>query len=100
MALVEGLSATAGIGLALLLAVALAEIGKFRNRAEKGFNWLALSGAMYVFAGTASVATGGFVADILTATVVEGIQKLIASLGWLFALIGAVFVAYQVLLEK
>lgn len=100
MALVDGVSPLAGIGLAILLAVALAEFAKFRSRAEKGFNWLALSGTLYVFAGATSVATGGFVGEVLTASVIEGLQKLVASLGWLAALIGSVFVAYQVLLEK
>ena len=100
MALVDGVSPLAGIGLALLLTIALAELAKFRSRAEKGFNWLALGGALYVFAGATSVATSGFVGEILTASVIDGIQKLIASLGWLAALIGTVFVAYQVLLEK
>ena len=100
MALVEGVSPLAGMGMAILLAVALAEFSKFRSRAEKGFNWLALGGVLYVFAGATSVATGGFVGEVLTASVIDGVQKLIASLAWLTALIGAVFVAYQVLLEK
>jgi uncharacterized membrane protein HdeD (DUF308 family) len=100
MVLVDGVSPLAGIGLAILLAVALAEFAKFRSRAEKGFNWLALSGTLYVFAGATSVATGGFVGEVLTASVIEGVQKLVASLSWLAALIGAVFVGYQVLLEK
>jgi len=100
MALVDGVSTLTAIGLALLLAVALAEFAKFRSKAEKGFNWVALGGALYVFAGATSVATGGFVGEILTASVIDGFQKLIASVAWLSALIGAVFVAYQVLLEK
>ena len=100
MALVDGVSPLAAMGLAFLLAVALAEFAKFRSRAEKGFNWVALSGTLYIFAGATSVATGGFVGELLTASVIDGIQKLIAALGWLTALIGTLFVAYQVLVEK
>jgi len=100
MALVDGLSPLAGIGLAFLLAVALAEFAKFRSRADKGFNWVALSGALFLFAGATSVETSGFVAELLTAPVTKGIQNLLAALGWLTALIGTLFVAYQVLLEK
>ncbi len=100
MALVEGISPIAGIGLAFLLAVALAELAKFRVKADKGFNWLALAGVLYMFAGATTVTTGGFVGELLTSSIVEGFQKLITSFAWLAAIIGAVFVAYQILLEK
>jgi hypothetical protein len=92
MALFEG---TLGIGIAFLLAVALAQYAKFK--AEKGLSWLGVSAVFFLFSGAflpAYFATGGFLNSV---SVLETIFEV---LGWLFALIAAVFVAYETLLEK
>lgn len=90
--------ATATIGVAFLLGVALAEWGKFRSKAEKGFNWIALGGVWLVFAGATGVASATAVfglGDILAT--VSGIFGIV---GWIFALIGTIFAAYEVLVER
>ena len=93
--LLEGL---AGLGIASLLVVALAEWGKFRLKAEKGFNWIGLSGIWFLFAGTFVAATnlGGYI-GAPTFGVIGSIFEII---GWIFALIGTLFAAYEVLVEK
>lgn len=98
MALVEGISPLAGLGLSFLLAVALAEFAKFRSKADKGFNWLATAGIWFLFAGTfiSGVTLEGF----LTPAIWSGLKSVFEVLGWLFALIGTLFVAYEVMVEK
>lgn len=98
MALVDGISPLAGLGLAVLLAVALAEFAKFRGRAERGFNWLSLAGVWLVFAGT--FVSGATLEGILTPAVWSAFRSVAEIIGWLFAFIGTLFVAYQVLIEK
>ncbi len=87
-----------GLGIALLFGTALAEYSKFRQKSTRGWNWLALAGAWFIFAGSFGVATA--LAPYVTATLWEGISLLFQTLGWLFALIGAIFVAYETLVEK
>jgi hypothetical protein len=90
MALFEG---TLGLGVGLLLAVAFAYYAKFK--AEKGFNWLGVSAVFFLFsAAFAAPAVGTYLASV---TILKDIFEL---LGWLFALIATVFVAYETLLEK
>ncbi len=91
--LLEGL---AGLGVASLLVVALAEWGKFRAKAEKGFNWIGLAGIWFLFGGTFAVATalGGWIPGFAT------IGSIFEAIGWIFALIGTLFAAYEVLVEK
>ncbi len=98
MALVDGISPLAAMGLSFLLAVALAEIAKFRSKADKGFNWIAAGGVWLLFAGTfVSTATlGGF----LGSAVWDGLKAIFEIIGWLAALLGTLFVAYQVVIEK
>lgn len=93
----EAIGATAGLGLALLLGVALAEWGKFRSKAEKGFNWIALAGVWFLFAGATSVGSSALAAYNLPLGPVGDIFGII---GWIFALIGTLFAAYEVLVEK
>lgn len=92
--LLEGM---AGLGIASLLTVALAEWGKFRMKAEKGFNWIALAGVWFLFAGTFTVATdiGPWFAGSFST-----IGSIFEVIGWIFALIGTLFAAYEVLVEK
>jgi len=90
MALFEG---TLGLGIGFLLAVAFAYYAKFK--AEKGFNWLGVSAVFFLFsAAFAAPAVGAYLGSV---TILKDIFEL---LGWLFALIATVFVAYETLLEK
>ena len=87
-----------GLGIAMLLAPAIAEYAKVRHKADKGFNWLATAGVFFLFAASFPVAVtlGGYVGG---ATWV-GIASIFEVVGWLLALIGTIFVGYQMLFEK
>jgi hypothetical protein len=91
MAIFEG---TLGIGIAFLLAVALAQYAKFK--AEKGMTWLGVAGVFFLFSG--AFAAGAVTQNLASVQVV--LQPIFELLGWLFALIAAVFVAYETLLER
>jgi hypothetical protein len=101
--LLDGL---AGLGIASLLVVALAEWGKFRVKAEKGFNWIGLAGIWFLFAGGLQIAftlNVGALPTIATylGTGATGIAFAIFQIvGWIFALIGTIFAAYEILVEK
>ena len=83
------------LGVGFLLAIALAQYAKIK--AEKGWNFLAISAALFLF--SAAFVEGYFGAGELLESVY--ILKTIAEvLGWVSALIGAAFVVYEVLLEK
>jgi hypothetical protein len=86
------------LGIAFLLAAAFAEYLKFRNVAKKGFNWIILAGIFFLFAGTFTAATslGGY----LGTSVWNGLAQLFEILGWLFALVGTLFVVYEAFIEK
>jgi len=86
------------LGIAVLIAIVLAEYFKWRGKAPKGFNWLALGGVLFVFAGTFAGAPTMLTA--LLGGMWQPFADIFAILGWLFALIGTVFVAYETLLEK
>lgn len=87
-----------GLGIACLLAPAIAEFGKFRKNAEKGFNWLAVAGVFFLFGG--SFASVGALSTYLGASIVLGLADLFSIIGWIFALIGTIFVGYEVLVER
>jgi len=95
MVLFEGV---VGLGIACLLAPAIAEYAKLRSKADKGFAWVAVAGVMFLFAGTFSGATA--LNTYLGASIVGSLADLFAIIGWLFALIGTIFVGYEVLIEK
>lgn len=96
MALIfEGLT---GLGIAAILVVALAEWGKFRMKAEKGFNWIALSGVWFLFAGTFT--PGSILSAYLEPANWVTFGSIFEVVGWIFALIGTLFAAYEVLVEK
>ena len=86
------------LGIAFLLATVFAEYLKFRNVAKKGFNWLTLAGIFFIFAGTFPIATslGGY----LGTSVWNGLTQVFEILGWLFALVGTLFVVYEGFIEK
>ncbi len=85
------------IGIALLLGTALAEYAKFRKKSEKGWAWIATAGVLFLFAGSF---LGVPAVDTFLTFGSYGLKDIFAVIGWLFALIGAIFVAYEVLLEK
>lgn len=92
--LLEGL---AGLGIASLLTVALAEWGKLRSKAERGFNWIGLGGVWFLFAGSFALAT---TLNGLAGPVFGWVGSLFEVVGWAFALVGTVFAAYELILEK
>ena len=86
------------LGLAFLLAPVFAEYSRIRKKAEKGFNWLAAAGILFLFAGTMGTS---IMPATLAATLGElYIRELFYVVGWVFALIGAVLGAYEVLAKK
>jgi thiosulfate reductase cytochrome b subunit len=86
------------VGVAILVAYALAEYCKFTRKAEKGFSWLALGGVWLLFAGIFPVAAT--IGSYVGASVWTGISQIFEVIGWIFALIGVLFVAYEVLVQK
>jgi len=92
MAIFEG---TLGLGIAFLLAVALAEYAKIRHKSEKGYSWLGVAATFFLFsAAFTAPAVGTYLSQI---SILDWVFQL---LGWLFALIAVIFVAYESLLEK
>lgn len=86
------------VGVALLLAPVLAEYAKLRHKADKGFAWLAVAGVFFLFTGTFTTAvTLGDYVGVATWGTIASIFEVI---GWLLALIGTIFVGYEILLEK
>ena|SRR5438093_13785071 len=86
------------VGIVLLLAIALSEYFKWRSKADKGFAWLALAGIFFIFAGTFGEATT--LPRYVTASAWDSLGSIFEVLGWLFGLIGTIFVAYETLIEK
>jgi len=86
------------LGIAFLLAAALAEYLKFRNVAKKGFNWIIVAGVFFLFAGTFSTATA--LGSYLGTSVWNGLAQLFEILGWLFGLVGTLFIVYEAFIEK
>jgi len=86
-----------GLGIAMLLAPAIAEYAKIRHKADKGFNWIATSGVFFLFAASFDVAKT--LGTYLNTTWL-GIGSIFEVVGWLLALIGTIFVGYQILFEK
>jgi len=85
----------AGVG--VLILVALAQYAKVRDKSEKGYNWLAAGGVILLFAGlfVAAPALGNLLGGVWT-----GLGNLFQVVGWIFALVGVVFVAYETIIEK
>jgi len=86
------------LGIAFLVAAVLAEYLKFRNIAKKGFNWIILAGTFFLFAGTFPIATA--LGEYLGTSVWNGLAELFEILGWLFALVGTLFIVYEAFIEK
>ena len=85
----------AGIG--VLILVALAQYAKVRDKSEKGYNWLAAGGVLLLFSGlfVAAPALGNLLGGVWT-----GLEYFFEVVGWIFALVGVVFVAYETVVEK
>lgn len=83
------------LGVALLVVVALAEIAKVRRKSERGYTWLAAGGVFSLFAGGMGVmpATVPYIGDLF-------LTEIFSVIGWLFAIIGTLFIGYETLLEK
>jgi len=77
------------LGIALLLAPALAEFAKLRGKAEKGFAWIGAAGVMILLAYVFSAVTIGY--DLSIGTTIFG------ALGLISALVGTIFVAMNLL---
>jgi len=84
-----------GLGIACLLAPAIAEFAKLRHKAEKGFSWLAVAGVFFLFSATFATVTA--VVPMLGQLFLEPLFQVI---GWVLALIGTLFVGYEMLFEK
>ena len=85
------------IGVAFLLAVALAEWAKIRRKSEKGYGWLAAGGIFFLFAGTINP---NILLGVHTYLSSLGLDTIFATVGWILALIGTLFIGYETLLEK
>lgn len=88
MVLFEG---TLGIGIALLLAVALAEIAKVRQKHEKAFNWLAIGGVMFLAANVFSLPP----VFSVTAQLNIYLNQLFLALGKIAVIAAAVYLAVE-----
>ena len=88
---------TIGIGIALLLAPVLAEYAKVRSKSQRGFNWLAVGGVWFIFASSFAISStlGGLVGSELWST----IGSFFEVLAWLWALIGTLYIGYDIILE-
>ena len=85
-----------GLGIACLLAAAIAEYAKLRRRSERGFNWIAVAGIFFIFAGTFPVSgLSTYIGGELTGN----LSGFFGLLGWIFALVGTLYVAYEILLR-
>ena len=84
------------VGVAFLLIIAFAEWAKIRRKSEKGFGWLAAAGVFFLFAGTrnAAIIPGlyGYLGDLW-------LDTLFATIGWILALVGTLFIGYETLLK-
>lgn len=83
------------LGVALLLVVALAEFAKVKRKSERGYSWLAASGVLMIFAGATEVlpASIPYIQDLF-------LSQIFSLAGWIFALIGALFILYETLMER
>jgi len=79
------------LGIALLLAPALGELGKVKGKALRGFTWLAGAGALYLLAAAFSYDIGfGLAGSLAYGTTIFSIVALIATL------VGAIMIIFSV----
>ena len=84
---------------AIFILIALAQYAKIRDKSERGYNWLAAGGVIILFAALFSVAPA-FGSAVGLSTVWNNIGDIFQIIGWLFALVGVAFVAYETVIEK
>jgi len=83
------------LGLGLLVAVAIGHYA--RIRAEKGWQWLTVAALFFLFsAAWEAPAVGSFIGS--GAMVI--LRQIFELVGWLFTLLAAIFIAYELLIEK
>jgi hypothetical protein len=74
-----------GLGIACLLAPAIAQFAGTRKKAERGYNWIAIGGLMFLLAATFSI-------ELWTLTKLTGVSgvgsQIFQTIGWIFVLIG------------
>ena len=85
------------VGVAFLLIIAFAEWAKIRRKSEKGFGWLAAAGVFFLFAGTIDAA---IIPGLYSYIGELWLDTLFATIGWILALVGTLFIGYETLLEK
>lgn len=75
------------LAIALLLAPALGEIAKIRTKADKGFTWIAVAGAMFLLAAAFEyVNLGAYASTLIYGTM------LFSVIGLICVLVGAIIV--------
>lgn len=80
------------LGVGFLLAMAFAQYAKVKS--TKGWQLIAVAAVLFLFsAAWAAPAVGAYLASVAL------LRELFELLAWLFVLIGAIFVAYETLLE-
>jgi len=86
------------LGIAFLIAPAIAEYANLRKKAEKGFNFIGAAGLLFLFAGV-------FGTELIPASLAEFLgnvylREIFYGVGAFFALIGAVYGAWDILTKK
>jgi protein-S-isoprenylcysteine O-methyltransferase Ste14 len=88
-------------GVAIFILVALAQYARIRDKSEKGYNWLAAAGVILLFAGLFSVAPA--LGDLIggsQGSIWNFLESAFEIIGWIFALVGVVFIGYETIVEK
>jgi len=85
-------------GLVCLLTPAIAEYAGVRKKAEKGFNWIAIAGLLFILAGAFDVVTFWTIGGL------EGLGSggniLFQIIGWIFVLVGVLLAAFEAFKTK
>lgn len=89
-------SALMNLGVVALLVPVFAEYAKIRKKAQRAFSLIAGSGVLFVLAAAFKVSFGGIP---LMGIVASGGAMLFQFIGWIFALIGAIWAAYKIAAE-
>ena len=81
-----------GLGIACLLAPAIAQFAGTRKKAERGYNWLAIGGLMFILA-------AAFGIDFWTLAKLTDISEwgsqLFQIIGWIFVLAGVLSALFE-----
>ena len=84
---------------AIFILIALAQYAKIRDKSDRGYGFLAAGGVILLFAALFSVAPA-FGSAVRLSTVWDNIGGVFQIIGWLFALVGTFFVAYETVIER